>query len=178
MIEPRQNGFRFEEWLGGVLRRPPDEVELLLSDPRGVRFLIAWSLFEAKRFGRFAKKHELRGVCQTIVEDGYDVAVLEEITYHFHDRYQDNDRFRHLLYGDSCPDMQDLLGKPYDELSDQDRLFICVFTTYRYRNNIFHGNKPVQDWLMYKDQIDRCIEVMASLVSDVEAKNPSLAYTS
>ena len=51
------------------------------------------------------------------------------------------------------------------ELSESDMIFMLVFVIYRFRNNIFHGNKGVGSWLQYKEQIKWCFTVMQLLIS-------------
>ena len=70
--------------------------------------------------------------------------------------------------------MPALIKKSFTELSTADKLFFLVFVVYRYRNNIFHGNKGVQSWLQYRDQIRRCTQVMQALVTHAERSAPTM----
>lgn len=38
-----------------------------------------------------------------------------------------------------------------------------TYIVYRYRNNMFHGNKGLESWLQFEEQIKDCITVMKKL---------------
>jgi hypothetical protein len=78
------------------------------------------------------------------------------------------------MHDQQSPRMDDLLKRPFNSLSAEEQVFIAVLTTYRYRNNIFHGNKGVDSWLEYKPQIRRCIDAMKAFVDHAESRVPSL----
>ena len=61
--------------------------------------------------------------------------------------------------------LKGILATKFDALSDYQRIFMLLFVVFRFRCNIFHGNKGVESWLKYKEQIRFCIEVMQSLIS-------------
>lgn len=78
------------------------------------------------------------------------------------------------MHGQSCIRMDTLIQKQLDSVGPEDKVFIVVLVVYRFRNNMFHGNKGVQSWLQFKEQILLCTEAMQSFVSHVESINPSL----
>lgn len=163
----------FNSWLGTLFGRPEVEVSHLLRDSTALRFLIAWSLFESKCFSGLVKAKKIdkyaKSVSQSICRDSIADAVA-----HFHARYQDKDCFEHLMYGQENSRLARLLEQPIDNLSGDDRAFLLVFVVYRFRNNIFHGNKPVDSWLQYNEQIQYCISAMQVFVSHAEHAAPSI----
>ena len=42
---------------------------------------------------------------------------------------------------------------------------MLLVVVYRFRNNIFHGNKGVDSWLQYRPQIEKCTNVMQHLIT-------------
>lgn len=172
----------FQQWLAEILGEDEDEVGRLLSDESGLHFLLTWSLFESKCFHESLKAEGLRKFADRIVDDeDFDIGALAAATKHFHQRYQDAERFRNLIHRKSLkklnPDetlMSNLLKKDIAALSEAESVFLVAFTTYRFRNNIFHGNKGVRSWLNFKTEIGLCISALQSFVSHAEALCPTL----
>ncbi len=68
-----------------------------------------------------------------------------------------------------------LLAKSVNRLSDAESVFLLSFVVYRFRNNIFHGNKGVNSWLSYTEQIELCIRSMMAFVNHAESRLPTMA---
>jgi hypothetical protein len=77
------------------------------------------------------------------------------------------------MHGQTSPDMDALVGKQLDSFHAWERLFFLAMVAYRFRNNMFHGNKGVQ-WLQYTEQIQLCTETIGHFVSHAEHMRPSL----
>jgi hypothetical protein len=116
----------------------------------------------------------LQKFAKRLAADGYDVEQLLPIASDFHARYQDRSLRSNLMYKQSCPRFENLLGQPFEETSDEERVFLLAVVVYRYRNNMFHGNKGVRSWLQFRRQICFCTEVMQSFITHVESISPSL----
>ena len=170
----------FDAWLAGLFGVNEREVKRLLDDEAVRHFLVAWSLFEstcfrgslsAERFARFASR---------IVEaEGFNTNGLSESAKHFHARYQDPEKFRNLLHRKSLtkldPDelkMQDVLSKDVTTLTPTETAFLSAFTAYRFRNNIFHGNKGVFSWLAFAKEIGYCVDAIQSFVTHARRCRP------
>ncbi len=91
---------------------------------------------------------------------------------------QDKTRFMNLMHAQPSPKtaakMAQLLNKSFDSLQPRETVFLVAFTVYRFRNNMFHGNKGVDSWLQYTEQIELCTGVMQRFVSHAEARVPSM----
>lgn len=163
----------FSCWLGTLLGHPEDEVQRLLDDESALHFLITWSIFESKCFAGFIKVAEIENfaktACPTIV-----LTDLKESTEHFHTRYQCSDFLKNLMHGKKNDRLSAILNKPLDNICDEESLYLLIFVIYRYRNNIFHGNKGVKSWLNYREQIQHCIRVMQVMISQTESNNPTM----
>ena len=156
----------FDQWLADYLEQDQLQVERLLRSKMATRFLIAWSLFESRCFEGFVTVDKLSAFADRVTnDDAFRKEVFLESGRHFHIRYQDKQRYKHLMYKQKCPELEGILSTQFDALSDHQLVFMLLFVVYRFRNNIFHGNKGVESWLRYKEQIGFCLGVMQSLIS-------------
>ncbi len=165
----------FEGWLAKLLGQSVSDVHLLLQEKAALHFLIAWSLFESKCFNGFVKEKHLEAFSRRIVaKESFNTASISAAAAHFHARYRDKGRYKNLVHENSSPKMTSLLQQPLHSLQPQDAVFLVAFTVYRFRNNIFHGNKKVEAWLRFKEQIEHCIDGMKAFISHAESLAPSL----
>lgn len=165
----------FETWLATLLKVSEAEIRHLLHDQTATQFLITWSLFESKCFGGYARLEDIDTIAERLIKQGAWSGSLKPAAEHFYKRYQDKDLLRTLLYKQKCGPFLECLRKPFEVLSQQEILFLLLVTVYRYRNNIFHGNKGVKSWLLYEEQIKLCSQTMQTLISHEEKLKPSLA---
>ena len=165
----------FESWLAKLLGQKKHEVQHLLADQTALHFLIAWSLLESKCFNGYVKVDHLDRFSKRIVEkESFDTATISKAASHFHARYQDKAKYKHLMYKQDSPKMTSILQQSFSSLQPYEMVFLVALTVYRFRNNIFHGNKGVDSWLNYKQQIDYCIDAMQAFINNAESINPSL----
>ncbi|WP_404360392.1 hypothetical protein [Methylotuvimicrobium sp. KM1] len=143
------------------------------------RFLIAWALFESKCFNGFVKSKRIPNFAKEVVQEkSFSRHDFEAAGQHFHDRYQDCDRLRHLLHDQEVNGLTDILSRQFEELVDDELVFMLIVVVYRFRNNIFHGNKGVDTWLQYKTQIEMCTSIMQRLITcREEAHNNGIQAT-
>ena len=53
-------------------------------------------------------------------------------------------------------------------------MYSVVVVVYRFRNNMFHGNKGVASWLRYREQIALCVLAMQEFIAHAEALTPTM----
>lgn len=162
----------FIAWLAGLLKCELADARQLIEDRLALRFLITWSIFEAKCFSGFMRVENINSFAQK----KHEVAsqnLIEEAARHFHLRYQNKEKLRNLLYK-SANYIQDELIKSFEELSPEEKIKMVLFVVYRFRNNIFHGNKRVESWLRYREQIEHCISVMQVITTHTERNHPTI----
>lgn len=165
----------FDRWFASCLGESEIEVARLLNDKTAVRFLIVWSILESKCLGGFMKVQEIRGYAnRTTVLAAAKAVEIRAIAKYFHARYQDKKLCHNLLHKQKSAELAKIITAPFAALTDPDIAFLLLFVVYRFRNNIFHGNKGVQSWLQYREQIGHCIAVMQALISESEAHNQAL----
>lgn len=132
------------QWL---LARAPGFQVLPEQDRAAIfNFTFLWSLFEAQIMGRFARANLIRAkvdewrAAGTLDADQYEA----ELSY-FRQRYFDNGTFTyHFLHLKLRPaDQPDLVRSVLDGSNNDshDRLLTVLMIVWRFRNNLFHGEK-------------------------------------
>ena len=150
----------FLKWLSKYLGSDEKETKKLLDNELSRYFLIVWSIYEAKCFrGKF--NEFVKGIIGTI-----DANRINDSAEYFHKRYQDKKKYQNLIHGkNGDPTFDEILKKQYADLTVEKKIFLLTFVTYRYRNNIFHGNKGISSWLKYDKQIKKCIYVLQEFIN-------------
>lgn len=152
-----------EEWLAGYFDTDTNRIEELLTNQLATTYLLIWPIFEQKFFNGFMKKSEIKRFAADHAEC-YGKMNSEYIIKYFHKRYQDNNNYHHLKHRDNCSDIDEILKKSYDKLKSEEKLALGLYVVYRYRNNIFHGNKGIKSWVNYKTQIEYCLQFMMRFI--------------
>jgi formylglycine-generating enzyme required for sulfatase activity len=166
MHEKTSDAMTFEKWFAGYLKQDLKQVELFLRDETATRFLIVWSLFESHCFDGFTQVKKFWAFSKRVTESPnfYGENFLETGKY-FYSRYQNRQRYKNLMHKQTSKELDEILSKGFDNLNPCELVFFLLFVVYRFRNNIFHGNKGVQSWLHYKEQITLCLTIMQPLIS-------------
>lgn len=165
----------FPSWLSSCLGNSEVEIRRLLKDESALYFLIAWSLFESKCFQGFVKAEEIENFAER-VSPTINLRALQESVKHFYERYQNPELLKNLMHNKNNPRLLELLTKPFNNICNKEIIYFLVFVIYRYRNNIFHGNKGVQSWLNYQEQIKHCTRAMQVMISHAESNKPTMDY--
>lgn len=161
----------FAFWLGELLGQSEHETARLLHDKSALHFLVAWTLFESKCFNGYVQEKEIQKYANRVADESeLQFHELRDIAEYFHDRYQDNKLLQNLLYQKQAQPLQALLEKPMASLAKSEIVYLVVFVLYRFRNNMFHGNKGIASWLHFKEQIDRCTRAMQVCVAFQESR--------
>ena len=169
------SAFDFEGWLDRLLDQSKADVQTILNSKMALHFLIAWSLFESKCFGGSMRMDHLDAFADRLANrEAFDLGLVSDAATHFHARYQDKRLYKHLMHQQSSKRMVWLLRSPFAALKPQDTVFLVAVTVYRYRNNMFHGNKHVLTWLQFVEQIELCTRAMQSFVSHAESIAPTM----
>lgn len=160
-----QDTVLFQRWLAGHWQTDSDAVAEILADPLAVQFLIAWSIFESRFFvGRGSFSAKIEAFAKSYPAGDRDEK-LSQAAEHFHQRYKDRRLYDNLMHTQPCNKLESLIyQKKYNALSDEESIFLLVWVIYRYRNNIFHGNKRVRSWLNYQEQIGFCVSAMQIII--------------
>lgn len=150
-------------WLATYLDVPINRIDEI-GKPDVAGFLIIWSIFEKQTFEKFFRKNNI------IPFSEKHKAILAPLVYeysnYFHLRFQNKKKFKNLIHDDNFLPFDSILKKSFIELTDEEHITLVLYVLYRYRNNIFHGNKSVLSWLKYKEQINKCVEVMILILDN------------
>ncbi len=159
-----------KKWLARYFDTSITNIENVLETKLATAYLLVWPIFEQKLFdGEFksrnidSKSHELAKY--------YDDLEIDNVSKMFHERYKDKQYLKHLFYKKDeniKEKMRNLILREFPDLSNEDKMYLLLCVTYRYRNNIFHGNKGVLSWKNYKEQIDGCLKFMMNLIDSVK----------
>lgn len=145
----------------------------MLTNAIATNFLLVWPIMEQKLFDGFLTKGQLEPKAAEWASS-FPGLNMEQATRHFHNRYQDAEKYELLRKNpksknadkvEKCQHMNDILEKSYTELANEEKLFILLYVTYRFRNNIFHGNKIIDNWAESEAEINYCIQFMMNIVS-------------
>ena len=159
----------FDRWFASYLDQDELQVARLLKDRTATRFLITWSIFESDCFGGFVQFKQINDYSKTIVEKSdFKRERFAEALRYFHNRYQEPQLYKNLMHKQKSPELKQILEKDIGVLTPSEEIFFLVAVVYRYRNNIFHGNKGVSSWLKFREQIDLCRNIMQELIDIAE----------
>lgn len=157
---------KIEEWLAKIHNTNVDNIKNILKDEKATTYLMVWSTFEQKIFAGFMTKNKISNAAKRYSQI-YDLLNIDDIAKRFHSRYQNKMNFKHLRHNETnTVEIEKILSKQYDTLSNTEKVHLLFYVSYRYRNNIFHGNKGVLAWNRYTQQINDCILFMISLIDN------------
>ena len=168
----------FDQWFASYLDQEVSQVAELLKNKTANRFLIVWSIFESNCFEGFVEPIKIKKYSETIVEysDFSKGKFVDNLGY-FHERYQDKQFYKYLMYKRENLQLEQILKKDMSRLTPSEEIYFLVSVVYRYRNNIFHGNKGVSSWLNFSIQIDRCRHIMQELI-DISTDKKAVNFIS
>ena len=152
-----------KDWLAEYYDIGRQDVDNILKDEKATSYLLVWSIFEQDIFKGFMKACDIITVSKTF-ERWYSDLDVDDIAKSFHSRYQNNDNYRHLFHDADNGNFKEIINKSFTDLSGDEKLIMLFFVSYRYRNNIFHGNKKVLAWTRYTKQIEDCLYFMTNII--------------
>ena len=164
-------------WMAQHFKTDQENIKNILKSERATTYLLIWPIFEQDIFNGFMKVGDIMAVSSKFSCHYSDLDV-EEIARKFHARYQDSTKYKHLIHKNPNNDITVILKKKFDDLSECEKLQLLFFVAYRYRNNIFHGNKKVLAWNHYTEQIDDCMKFMTEILDVNSQKNIIRVQTS
>ncbi len=157
-------------WLCKHYDTTRDQITYLMKNELATSFFLIWPTFEQICFKGFMRKSDIANFVSQI--EGYvDFELIDDVVKHSYNRYQDARLFNNLKHNDNYATSEAVLGKSYDTLTENEKLEFLMYVIYRYRNNIFHGNKGIQSWVSYSNEIKICIKTMTQLIDMVEGSS-------
>ena len=144
------------------------QISKLIQTEYASDFLLIWSIFESKIFDGYCTITKVKKYPENHFENAHKKKI-ETIVEYFHKRYQDKVLWKNLNPKDD-PLFTAIKNKEFSDISNSERCSFLVYVIYRYRNNIFHGNKKIDAWLNFEDQIVKCTESMIILMENRKIK--------
>ncbi|MFN8489450.1 MAG: hypothetical protein U0350_17845 [Caldilineaceae bacterium] len=157
----------FVKWFADYLDEEEKAVRILLQDKSALSFLMTWSIFETICFGNYMKYKDVQEFPKRVIaKAGFARHMFDEAITHFHSRYQDKQLYKNLIFEarNDSEDVKTMLNKNLSQVSDNEGICLLTFVVYRYRNNIFHGNKGVSSWLQFTTEINLCSKSMQNFI--------------
>ncbi len=107
-------------------------------------FALLWSFFESRCLSNNASIHKIRDYVQQLPEPAVNAVEIERITAYFRARYMENgeytQRYQYLRL-ERSRNPQEVSKMLLGEAGGREALTGCLVILYRYRNNLFHGEK-------------------------------------
>ena len=166
----------FSEWLAKQLKaQSKEDIQKVCDEKYALYFLMTWNIFEKTlfdsdcRMGKALSASDLIGKLAVKFDSQEQAALCR-----FFERYKNSSEYvRHLFHqGKEGKEIfKSYLEKENfsDLLAEKEhavKFALCIII--RYRNNMFHGNKGVSNWLDYKQQINDCTCLMQHFISKNE----------
>lgn len=158
-------------WLANILGCNEKDITKLYNNKFALDFLLMWSLFESKCFSGFLSTNQIEE--KEIKLEKCNIDLLNKHFIYFHNRYRNSSKYYHnLKHGTKeLVFINELLDKENSDIDTLSKAKFLIYVVYRYRNNMFHGNKGIESWIGFKEEIIRCVEIMSKLFDDLVKDN-------
>lgn len=152
------------EWLAKTLSIDRWLVSETIRNQMATVFLLIWPILENKIFKNSMSHEQINRIAESILGK-IPKRELDEISSHFHKRYQDRRKYLKLINEQryNWGKIERIIEKPFYRVREDEKIVLMIFVTYRYRNNIFHGIKSIQQWNNFSNEIQQCIRFMLLL---------------
>ena len=166
----------FSAWLAEQLEaKSKEDIQKLCNKKHALYFLMTWNIFEKTlfdsdcRMGKALSASDLIGKLAVKFDSQEQAALCR-----FFERYKNSSEYVRRLF-DTTKEGKDVFASYLkkenfsDLLAEKEKAVkfaLCIII--RYRNNMFHGNKGVSNWLAYRQQINDCTCLMQHFISKNE----------
>jgi len=137
-------------------------------------FLVYWNLFEDKFFDKGCNKSKIEKLLtnpRKLREISVNEGVKSTFKY-FKERYCDSDLFKKLNNNlEVGAEIKNINEKEEEELSDIEILVYLIYIVFRFRCNMFHGNKKPYNFYKYKEPIEKCVNLLHFLLTKEDVFN-------
>lgn len=141
-------------------------------------FVILWSIFESECIGK-SKQLKLENIGSFVKRNHSKIhqEATKDYFNFFDNRYRNNiDSYHFLLnfnrdiirFNRKNYDMYDIFNKDnLNKYSHCEMLLFLIYIIYRFRCNIFHGNKNIFDWKKDKSPINKCCHALTQIIYNI-----------
>lgn len=157
------------DWLGRKLDIDTWLVSETVRNQMATVFLLIWPILEKEIFQNDMKKYHITSVANQY-KDSIDESAMDEMFNHFHQRFQDPHKYNELKNRDQWDKIDKILQLPSSRVFKENKIIFLIYVVYRYRNNIFHGIKSINQWNDFAYEIHLCIKFMVLLGNGIVTK--------
>lgn len=149
------NNSRIIEWINTCIIKDESSPKLNKSEIDNVlHFSLLWNIFEDifwTRSGNTRGQHpafNLRNVHNVVEVNAHklDESIITPIFCYFHNRYQDNKKFKDLKFRNNEKETENKLLtilSSAENINLNHKAYFISSIIYRFRNNLFHGEKQM-----------------------------------
>jgi hypothetical protein len=175
---PKTQKSTIENWLIGRLNAETNDSLLSQKYDFISYFSMTYNLFESVVFDCDAKIKDIEDKASFFLPEDCHCPEIRK----FHTRYKsDKKKIKNLFNRKSASEQLNhheeefskIIAKNFEDLEPEEKYQIALYTIIRYRNNLFHGNKGLSRWLVYKEQIIWCTTLMQFLITLYDEKQTS-----
>ena len=163
MLGGKMNEFEDLESVAPGIRSLSQEDQIAIQ-----RFTIIWSIFEAKFLSYAASSRRIGVRVDELADEIFNEAWFEDELNYFKTRYVNQHGLTQYFTGlnlrsnDNRTSVEDvLMGNVTDGRS---QLKACLIITYRFRNNLFHGDKWAYAIQGQQDNFNHAVELLKKCV--------------
>lgn len=110
-----------------------------------VDFALIWSFYEAHYLNNRANMESIGLYVESLSQEVINSSQIQELVEYFRSRYTQDDQFSHRhnhLHMDRSGNPEEVTRMLFSQSeSPHEELVGCLGIIFRYRNNLFHGNK-------------------------------------
>ena len=161
-------GKGIRERIGDHLHISEQEIIDLCKLEFVTNFLLTWSCFETTIFSTECSKDKVMNLDIKL----FNQQLLKRLklqTKHFFERYQDKDLLKKLERKGVPLEIVNYINEERVKGKNMTDLQFLAYVVFRYRNNIFHGNKQMFNWKKYQEQIEMCTDIMMTMVEEYKS---------
>lgn len=132
-------------------------------------FALLWSFFESQCLGNNANIPKVRDYVERLPEAVVKAHEVEQISVYFRDRYTENGKYSyryqrlHLERSNNPPEVASML---LGEADCREALVGSLAILYRYRNNLFHGEKWENGIQEQQENFERATSLLRRLMDE------------
>jgi hypothetical protein len=158
------------KWINDkILHNGADKIEI--NDIDDIKdFTLLWNLFEAIFCNKNANMYKIDNIIDRHIDKLIESDYQKTFEY-FYDRYKNDDvKFRALKL---TKPYQNLVKKVLDDTftDKNNRLKFIMAIIYRYRNNLFHGEKDMRYIKLQKENFEKTNEFLMSFIEACKEQN-------
>ncbi|MPX90430.1 hypothetical protein [Salinivibrio sp. VYel1] len=140
----------------------PEREKMAIMD-----FALLWSFFESRCLGNKANIPQIRDYAQQLPHTTVNSYEIDQISSYFRARYTENGEYSyryHHLRLERSGNPQEVTAMLLGGADHREALIGCLAILYRYRNNLFHGEKWEHEIQGQQENFERATSLLRWLM--------------